>query len=59
MCNTFNSNTIVILKCERSQNTVLLASTQAVYKTPHSTPINSTNLNLLRVHRALKFHYVI
>ena len=25
------------LMCERSQNTVLLASTQAVYKTPHST----------------------
>ena len=23
--------------CERSQNTVLLASTQAVYKAPHST----------------------
>ena len=23
--------------CERSQNTVLLASTQAVYKPPHST----------------------
>ena len=26
-----------ILKSERSQNTVLLASTQAVYKAPHST----------------------
>ena len=31
------STTLVVMYVERSQNTVLLASTQAVYKAPHST----------------------